>query len=55
MTGPARCAECGLHITISVEEPRCTCGYLLYHLESDQCPECGRTIDEADRWADAAD
>jgi hypothetical protein len=54
MTGPARCTECGLRITIDVEEPRCVCGYLLYHLASDQCPECGREIVEADRWADTA-
>jgi hypothetical protein len=54
MTGPTRCTECGLRITIDVEEPRCVCGYLLYHLASDQCPECGRAIEEADRWADAA-
>jgi hypothetical protein len=54
MTGPTRCTECGLRITIDVEEPRCVCGYLLYHLASDQCPECGRVVDEADRWADAA-
>ena len=52
VTGPARCTECGLRITIDVEEPRCACGYLLYHLESDRCPECGRAVDEADRWAD---
>jgi hypothetical protein len=52
MTGPARCTECGLRITIDVEEPRCVCGYLLYHLASDRCPECGRAVDEADRWAD---
>jgi hypothetical protein len=52
MTGPTRCTECGLHITIDVEEPRCVCGYLLYRLESDRCPECGRAIKEADRWAD---
>ena len=54
MTGPTRCTECGLRITIDVEEPRCVCGYLLYHLASDQCPECGREIVEADRWADTA-
>ncbi|MCZ6851704.1 MAG: hypothetical protein O7F17_08690 [Planctomycetota bacterium] len=50
-TGPAKCAQCGLRITIAVEEPRCACGYLLYRLESNRCPECGREIAEADRWA----
>ena len=49
--GPSKCAQCGLRITIDVEEPRCTCGYQLYRLESDHCPECGREIPEADRWA----
>jgi hypothetical protein len=51
LAGPSRCAECGLRITIGVEEPRCVCGYLLYHLESDRCPECGRVIADEDRWA----
>ncbi len=50
-TGPAKCAQCGLRITIEVEEPRCACGYLLYRLASNRCPECGREIAEADRWA----
>lgn len=49
--GPGKCANCGLRIIIDVEEPRCECGYQLYRLESDQCPECGREIPEADRWA----
>ncbi len=50
-TGTATCTQCGLRITIAVEEPRCACGYLLYRLESNRCPECGREIAEADRWA----
>ncbi len=33
-----------------VQEPRCPCGYLLYRLEGTSCPECGRTIDDQDRW-----
>ena len=52
-TGPAKCATCGLRITVQVEEPRCTCGYQLYRLESDHCPECGREVPQADRWAGA--
>jgi hypothetical protein len=55
VTGPSRCGQCGLHIAIEVEEPRCACGYLLYHLESDHCPECGRIVPERDRWAASAD
>ncbi len=50
-TGLAKCAKCGLRITIDIEEPRCTCGYQLYRLESERCPECGREIPETDRWA----
>ncbi|MHC4990078.1 MAG: hypothetical protein ACYTGC_03770 [Planctomycetota bacterium] len=49
--GRRRCRQCGLRITIDVEEPRCACGYLLYRLESGRCPECGRPVTQADRWA----
>lgn len=42
--GSARCAKCGLRIDIDVEEPRCSCGYLLYQLQSDKCPECGTAV-----------
>ncbi|MEE8155696.1 MAG: hypothetical protein V3T53_12150 [Phycisphaerales bacterium] len=51
LAGPSKCATCGLRITVQVEEPRCTCGYQLYRLESERCPECGREVPEADRWA----
>jgi hypothetical protein len=49
--GPAACGACGLRITTRVEEPKCPgCGYLLLHLTSDACPECGRPIsDHADQ------
>lgn len=50
-TGPSKCEHCGLRITIHVEEPRCTCGYQLYRLQSEHCPECGREVPQADRWA----
>jgi MFS family permease len=55
--GVGRCSTCGLRISIDIEEPRCTCGYLLHKLTGDQCPECGRIIPEIDRWnvARAAD
>lgn len=48
--GVGRCAACGLRITIDIEEPRCTCGYLLHKLKGENCPECGRAIPEAERW-----
>ena len=49
----SRCSSCRLKIRIEVEEPRCGCGYLLYELESDVCPECGKGIAAEDRWRGA--
>lgn len=46
----SRCPSCRLKIRIEVEEPRCRCGYLLYELESDTCPECGKAVATDDRW-----
>ncbi|MDY7107466.1 MAG: hypothetical protein SYC29_02410 [Planctomycetota bacterium] len=48
--GAARCAACGFAMLIEIEEPRCECGYPLYRLQGNVCPECGRAIPEADRW-----
>ncbi len=42
--GAIRCSACRRRLLIDVEEPRCECGYLLFHLSGDQCPECGRAI-----------
>jgi len=50
--GAARCAKCRAGIFIELEEPRCECGYLLYRLIGDSCPECGRTIHSANRRND---
>jgi len=47
------CGSCRQALLIEVEEPRCECGYLLFRLEGDRCPECGRTIPEAQRWSHA--
>jgi hypothetical protein len=44
--GPARCDWCGLRMLIDVAEPRCACGYLLYELQGETCPECGRPIED---------
>ncbi|MFG0251941.1 MAG: hypothetical protein ACF8NJ_03610, partial [Phycisphaerales bacterium JB038] len=49
--GTSHCQSCGLRIYLEVEEPRCACGYLLYQLQGDRCPECGRLIPWKDRWA----
>jgi len=46
----SRCAGCRLRVRVTLDEPRCECGYLLYELESDTCPECGRDIPDEDRW-----
>ena len=51
LAGANKCENCKLRISIMVEEPRCSCGYQLYHLESNNCPECGKTVPESDRWA----
>lgn len=46
--GEAVCRSCGLQIFIKVVEPRCAgCGYLLYQLKSDRCPECGTPVGTA--------
>ncbi len=50
-SGANTCINCRLRIHLEVEEPRCACGYLLYQLHGDQCPECGRAIPEDQRWA----
>jgi hypothetical protein len=40
--GGGTCTTCSLQITVTVTEPRCAgCGYLLYNIASDRCPECG--------------
>lgn len=49
--GANTCTNCKLRMQIEVEEPRCACGYLLYQLHGDHCPECGRAIPEDQRWA----
>ena len=40
--GSNRCLECALDLRIEVEEASCEiCGYPLYKLPSNRCPECG--------------
>ena len=46
----AVCPGCRLSIRVTVDEPRCECGFLLYRLEGASCPECGRGVPEALRW-----
>jgi hypothetical protein len=42
--GYAKCPNCRAGLFIEIEEPRCECGYLLYRLTGDHCPECGRVV-----------
>jgi hypothetical protein len=38
----ARCGACDLRFRLEIIEERCTgCGYSLYGLTMDRCPECG--------------
>lgn len=47
---PSECGACRLALRVELQEPRCTCGYLLYRIDAPACPECGRPIDEDKRW-----
>jgi len=38
----SECSGCELEFLIEVNEKRCPCGYPLYGLPTDVCPECGR-------------
>ena len=48
------CPACKLSIRVEVDEPRCSCGFLLYGLDSPACQECGAMIPESLRWRAAA-
>jgi transcription elongation factor Elf1 len=54
LVGRSKCQECGLQFRIEVEEPHCTCGYPIYKVEGDRCPECGRAIPVDQRWPNAS-
>ena len=44
--GGAACKSCGLRIEVRAEAPVCAkCGYMLFALTSDRCPECGESIE----------
>ena len=49
------CDACGLRIRVTIREPRCDCGYLLYNLSEDLCPECGVPIPLESRWQAGSD
>ncbi|MCA9295265.1 MAG: hypothetical protein KC983_02085 [Phycisphaerales bacterium] len=48
--GMNRCPVCALGLRVSIEEPRCACGYLLFSLTGDHCPECGADVPDTARW-----
>lgn len=53
--GRRRCRRCRLVIALAFEEPRCAgCGFALFKLTGDRCPECGREIPQEERWSAAA-
>jgi hypothetical protein len=54
-TKVAHCKQCRLEIRIKIDEPRCSCGFLLYRFDGDTCPECGRPVPKELRWATAAE
>lgn len=42
--GLTRCRKCRLAVTVEFQEPRCDCGFVLFRLQGDTCPECGAKI-----------
>ena len=48
--GESLCPGCRILMRLQVDEPKCECGYQLYKLKGDHCPECGRSIREDQRW-----
>jgi uncharacterized membrane protein len=50
--GHNTCPQCKLAMQFMMEEPRCSCGYLLYRCVAASCPECSRTIPAHLRWED---
>lgn len=38
------CTGCRFAMKIAIEEPRCRCGYVLYLITGETCPECGAAV-----------
>jgi hypothetical protein len=53
--GPTQCNACGQRLLIDIEEPRCECGYLLFRLTGNVCPECGRGVPPGVGWRNAGE
>lgn len=44
-SGDSTCPVCALRFRLEIEEPKCArCGYLLYRLPGNRCPECGEAF-----------
>ena len=44
--GQSACSHCGMIFLVQARLPRCPdCNYLLFMLQSDRCPKCGRAIE----------
>lgn len=55
-SGRSTCPRCKLRFKIEIEEPRCDkCGYLLYQLTENRCPECGESFEQELVASDAGD
>ena len=55
-SGSSTCPRCKLRFKIEIEEPRCEkCGYLLYRLTANRCPECGEPFEQELVASDAGD
>jgi chromate transport protein ChrA len=43
--GRSKC-ECGLRFLVEIEDEHCrNCGFSLYQINSDRCPECGKPVE----------
>ncbi|MFK7960073.1 MAG: hypothetical protein AB8G96_06050 [Phycisphaerales bacterium] len=48
--GSSQCRACGGLIHVRIAEPECACGYVLFRMSSDHCPECGVVVPNAERY-----
>jgi len=56
--GIVECFQCRALVEVHIREPRCSCGYPIFHWADERCPECGEVPFDAgrrERLARAAD
>lgn len=51
--GESACPHCRSVVRVVIEEPRCTCGQVLFRLTGDECPECGEPVPGADQFSES--